>query len=195
MSFFMQLTEKSEYLLRMFFNDKVRELSLHIGEKLFDDRAKELLKYAEYLKDYIIVSQVKNKLIKEYFDKEFKFENIHHPMIKEFLIEKLSKFENFTDGQRQYESSISTSFCLKYNNQWCNSWEYKKVIGEDTYYNYPYVFTETILSFSGYEKSKKELHDLGIGYIGGGSFADYIAHGVTKLKPHVLEAINEIKQL
>ncbi len=191
----MQLTEKSEYLLKMFFNDKVRELSLHIGEKLFSEREKDLLNHAEILKEYIIISQVKNKLIKECFDKEFKFENILNPIIKNLIIEKLSLIESFTNGWRKYDGFVNTSICLQYNGQWCNSWEFKKVIGEDTYYNYPYQLSQTILYYKGYEEARKELRRLGIGFIGGGSVADYIQHGIVALKPHILEAINELKSL
>lgn len=180
------MTEKDEWLLKFFFIGDVAKLSLPLGFKLFDERANKVVYHAENIPNYIDVDKVKKQLCDEYFKYFFNYDNLNMPVIKSHIIEKLSEFEDFnlhTNG-RDFNYKDKSNV---------NSFWFEKFTGQRSSDNFPYQFSRTVLYHSGYEKNKQELNKYGIGFIGGGTVADYILSGIYKLKPHVLEALETLK--
>lgn len=183
------MDKKIQFLLEHCFRSKIREQSYYISNFIDNDGLK-IISIAESISNYIDVSSVKSKVKKECFDKYFKFENFKDKRVLSFLIKQLSDFENFDYGFTKNKKSYDDMYCLKYKGEDLRLHSWREITGDESYNNYAYVFTESVLYYSGYEKSKKDLRDVGINAVGGGSVADYIRHGIYDFKPHIAELVS-----
>ena len=179
------MDKKIQFLLEHCFRGKIRERSYYISD-FTDDSGREIIKTAKSIENYINVNSVISKVKKECFDKYFKFENFKDKRVLAFLIKQLSDFENFDYGFTKNQKSYDDMYCLKYKGEDLRLHNWREITGDESYNNYAYVFTESVL----YEKSKKDLRDVGINPVGGGSVADYIRHGIYDLKPHIAELVS-----
>jgi len=183
------MTPKSDFLLRMFFIGKVKELSLPIlGEQLLDEHYKSILQHYEFVKKYIKVDTVEKQVLKECFDKYFIFENASNPIIKAHVIYSLKDITDFTSGYGG----------LFYKGESVNTWNWEKVVGGRQWECFPRAYAETVIyngNRNSYEEARKNYQQYGITFWGGATVADYINSGLIALQPHVLEMISELESL
>ena len=183
------MDKKIQFLLEHCFKGKIRERSYYISD-FTDNSGREIISIAKSIENYIDVNSVISKVKKECFDKYFKIENFKDKRVLAFLIKQLSDFENFDYGLTKKQKSHDDMYCLKYKGEDLKPHNWREVTGDESYNNYAYVFTESVLYYSGYEKSKKDLQDVGINPVGGVSVADYIRHGIYDFKPHIAELVS-----
>jgi len=183
------MDKKIQFLLEHCFKGKIRERSYYISD-FTDNSGREIISIAKSIENYIDVNSVISKVKKECFDKYFKIENFKDKRVLAFLIKQLSDFENFDYGFAKNQKSHDDMYCLKYKGEDLRPHNWREITGDVAYNNYAYVFTESVLYYSGYEKSKKDLQDVGINPVGGVSVADYIRHGIYDLKPHIAELVS-----
>ncbi len=191
---FLGMDKKIQFLLEHCFRSKIRERSYYITD-FIDNSGREIISTAKSIANYIDVNSVISKVKKECFEKYFRYENYTDKRVLSFLIQQLSDFENFDYGFTENKQSYDDMYCLKYNGKdlRLNSW--REITGDEHYNNYAYVYTESVLYYSGYEKSKRDLRDLGINPVGGGSVADYIRHGIYDFKPHIAELVSFLNSI
>jgi hypothetical protein len=183
------MDKKIQFLLEHCFKGKIREHSYYISD-FTDNSGREIISIAKSIENYIDVNSVISKVKKECFDKYFKIENFKDKRVLAFLIKQLSDFENFDYGFTKNQKSYDNMYCLKYKGEDLRLHNWREITGYESYNNYAYVFTESVLFYFGYEKSKKDLQDVGINPVGGGSVANYIRHGIYDFKPHIAELVS-----
>lgn len=190
------MNEKLKFLLSICFSVKMKELSTSLTEKLITKKEERLIKLAYNLSDYIELPRTEEKIKEKCFNDTFKIENFKHPIILNFLIEKLSEFERFDFGYTKPENiSYRNYWSLKYDGEDLGSFGWVKTVGHESYKSYPYKFSSATLYHDWYEKAKEKLISLGIRPTGAGSQYDYESKGIYDLKPHIAELVIYLKTL
>lgn len=190
------MNDKLKFLLSICFSVKMKELSTSLTEQLITKKEEGLIKIAYKLSDYIELPRTEKKIKEKCFNDTFKIENINHPVILNFLIEKLSEFERFDFGHKKPENRIYGDYwSLKYDGEDVGSFGWRKTVGQESYHNYCYVFSQSTLYHDEYYKAKEKLKSLGIQPTGAGSVYDYQIKGIYDLKPHIAELVIYLKTL